>query len=565
MGRRLVLALLVIVCTLVTQLSLSGGVAWAGDPTVDPGLLAQVKADPTREYAVVVRASDASSPSERRAAKAAMAIQSAGGKLGYVLSIVGGASAKLTGYAIIALGYSSAVSWITPDYSLNAKWDPKTGATQVKSPGVITVGAPSVWSQLGATGKGVGVAVVDSGIAPHPDLAGRIVASVDFTGNDLSTALVAPADPGGHGTHVAGLVAGDGTASGGAYTGVAPGAKLIDVRVIGASGVTTLSTVLRGLQWILANRTTYNIRVANLSLGATAQTPYTRDPLATAVEILTFSGVTVVVSAGNAGPGDTTITTPGSDPFVITVGAIDDNATTTTSDDTLASFSSRGPTPFDGVTKPDLVAPGRKMVSLRSPGSTLDTSYPDRRVAGLDTVNPAYFKLSGTSMSAPVVSGVVALMLERNPGLTPLQVKQRLRTSATALSYGSPSTTGAGMVNALAAVTAADRPLSGNIYRVTDGFALDVKQYLMGQPLVFRDLSFNGGVDSRGVPWTSVTWDSIAWEVLTWQNIAWETFNWGAVTWQEIAWEEIAWETTCLSIGSLSSVSGSGSSWEVLP
>ena len=195
--------------------------------------------------------------------------------------------------------------------------------------------------------QAVGVAILDSGIAPHPDLAGRIVAAVDFT-SGAGGALVPPADPGGHGTHVAGIVAGDGTASGGAYAGVAPGANLIDVRVIGASGSTNVSTLIAGMQWVLAHRADYNIRVVNLSAGGPSTTSYRDDPLAAAAEVLVFAGITVVVSAGNEGPQARTITSPGSDPYVITVGGIDDNGTATTADDALASWSSRGVTPIDG-------------------------------------------------------------------------------------------------------------------------------------------------------------------------------------------------------------------------
>src|SRR5439155_7291548 len=211
---------------------------------------------------------------------------------------------------------------------------------------------------------------------------------------------------------------------------------LIDVRVIGASGSTNVSTVLRGLQWVLAHRSTYNIRVVNMSLGALTSVSYRQDPLATAVEVLTFANVTVVAAAGNAGPGGGTITTPGDDPYAITVGALDDNETITTDDDALPMWSSRGPTSADGIAKPDLVAPGRKMVSLRAPGSTLDLLYPERRIAGTDAGTPAYFRMSGTSMAAPVVTGIVALMLERNPSLTPAQVKHRLLESASPLPFG---------------------------------------------------------------------------------------------------------------------------------
>jgi serine protease AprX len=277
---------------------------------------------------------------------------------------------------------------------------------------------------------------------------------------------------------------------------------------------------------------------------------YVDDPLATAVEVLVFAGIAVVVSAGNNGPNPSTITSPGSDPYVITVGGIDDNGTATTADDALASWSSRGPTPIDGLAKPDLAAPGRKIVSLRSPGSTLDVELLGRLVAGLDPVAPAYFRLSGTSMAAPVVTGVVALMLERNPALTPGQVKDHLKSTATPVAYGSTYTTGSGLVSAVAAVAAAGQTQGAAADPVSAGFASLMYKFLYGQPLVWRDLAFNRGADSNGVRWSAVTWSNVAWDATTWANLRWESFNWSAVSWQEIAWEDIAWE---------------GITWEALP
>ena len=492
-------------------------------------------------FDVIVRAAGTTNK-DNRSLNAAKAVAKAKGRVGHGLSIIGGASATLSGASLIALSKDGDVGYITPDDVLNAKFDPTLGATQAVTPGIVEVGAPRVWGELGVTGRGVGVAIVDSGIANHADLAGRILASVDFTSGIPGEPLVAPADPGGHGTHVAGLVAGDGASSNGTFTGVAPGADLIDVRVIGATGATNVSTLLRGLQWVLANRTTYHIRVVNMSLGATSSISYHQDPLATAVEVLTFAGVTVIVSAGNNGPGDRTITAPGDDPYAITVGALDDNDTATTADDTLAVWSSRGPTLGDGLNKPDLVAPGRKMVSLRSAGSTLDLLFPERRVAGSDATDPAYFRMSGTSMAAPVVTGIVALMLERQPTLTPAQVRHRLLTTATPLAFGSTTTTGAGMANAYAAVRALDNRIDADA-NVSDGFAWDMRPYVQGQPLVWRDPTFNGGVDSSGRPWSSVTWDNIVWDDVTWQQLAWEAFQWNEIAWEDIAWEDIAWES----------------------
>lgn len=571
-------AVLVMAALFVTTASTAGEAK--SDPNrIDPALLALAKANPKQIFHVIVRAhshkkdkndrierdnrgsgngqqGNVQKREDREVGRAKKAIEHVAGQFGHSLSIVGGASATLSGAALLELARDSSIGFISADHVIRAAFDPTQGAAAVTSPGIVATGAPTVWTQYGVTGKGIGVAVIDSGVAPHADLTGRIVASVDFTGGAPGAPLVAPADPGGHGTHVAGLIAGDGSASGGAYTGVAPGASIIDVRVIGSTGSTNVSTVLRGMQWVVANRATYNIRVANMSLGATPTTSYKNDPLATGVEVLTFSGVTVVAAAGNSGPGGTTIATPGYDPFVITVGAIDDSGTTTLADDTLATWSSRGATKFDGLMKPDLVAPGRKMVSLRSPGSTLDQLFTERQVAGLDSASPAYFRMSGTSMATPVVAGIVALMLERNPTLRPGQVKRRVKATATPLAFGSVTTTGVGMVNALAAVGSADSGLEYGASRVTDGFATQMYAFLKGQAITWRDQNHNGGVDSNGIRWKDITWNTIAWNEITWEALSWEAFNWAGITWEGVTWAEITWETTSLSVDILGGSGG---------
>lgn len=531
---------LVAVIVTATQATPAGAKSHYADGKISPALFALAQSQPNDDFAVIIRSSPARG-NGHQAERAAAAAHRANGRAGRALSIVGSASAILKGSEILALASDSDVAYIATDDLVFASFDPVAGAALATSPGILEVGAPDAWGQLGVTGRGIGVAILDSGIAPHADLAGRIVASVDFTGGARGIPVPA-ADPGGHGTHVAGLVAGDGTASGGGYTGVAPGANLVDVRVISSTGSTTISTLIAGMQWVLAHRADYNIRVVNLSAGAPVTASYGDDPLAAAVEVLVFAGITVVVSAGNAGPTPSSITTPGSDPFVITVGAIDDNGTATLADDLLATWSSQGPTAIDGLAKPDLVAPGRKIVSLRSAGSTLDLQLPDRVVAGLDPLVPAYFRLSGTSMAAPIVTGVVALMLEGTPTLTPALVKQRLKSSAAPLAYGSPSTTGSGLVNAPAAVAALDQTVDAASVPVSAGFAGNVYTSLYGQPLVWRDPGFNGGVDSKGVRWSDITWSGISWDVITWENITWEAFNWSAVTWQDLTWESVTWE-----------------------
>jgi serine protease AprX len=525
-----------------------------GNAKISPELLALAESKPENDFAVIVRATS-SLGNGHRVERAAAAVRRAEGKVGRGLSIIGAASASLSGHDILKLANDPDVAYVSLDQVVTATFDPSDAAALASSPGIVEVGAPEAWRQLGVTGKGIGVAILDSGIAPHPDLAGRIVASVDFTSGGTGAALVPAADPGGHGTHVAGLVAGDGTASGGAYAGVAPGANLIDVRVIGASGWTNVSTLIAGMQWVLSHRAAYNIRVVNLSAGGPATTTYRDDPLAAAAEVLVFAGITVVVSAGNEGPHERTITSPGTDPYVITVGGIDDGGTATTVDDALAPWSSRGLTAIDGLAKPDVVAPGRKVVSLRSPGSTLDLELPDRLVAGLDPLVPAYFRLSGTSMAAPVVTGVVALVLERSPTLTPAQVKDRLKGTATLLAFGSPETTGSGMVSAIAAVAASDQTAGAAADPVSGGFASEMYPLIYGQPLAWHDLTFNGGVDSNGVLWTEVSWSNVVWDAVTWQNVNWGSFNWSAINWQDISWEDISWE----------GITWEDISWEVVP
>ena len=296
-----------------------------------------------------------------------------------------------------------------------------TAQTQGSAVYSHVVNADQLWSQ-GTTGRGVTVAVLDSGVAADPDLvqpANRILASVNFADQRLVS------DPGGHGTHVAGIVAGNGGRSDGQFVGVAPEANIVDVRVLSSTGSGRISSVVRGIEWVLAHQATYNIRVLNLSFGAPASTSYRTDPMSAAVEIAWRRGLVVVVAAGNGGPARGTVASPGIDPYAITVGATDDQGTISPRDDTLAPFSSWGSA--DSNAKPDLVAPGRRIVSLRVPGSALDRLFADRVVTA--STGATYIRMSGTSMATPVVSGAVALLLQRRPSLTPDQVKAILVAS----------------------------------------------------------------------------------------------------------------------------------------
>lgn len=268
------------------------------------------------------------------------------------------------------------------------------------------------------SGAGVTIAVVDSGIYPHPDLGARIVGWIDLVRGKRT-----PYDDNGHGTHVAGCAAGDGSMSGGRFRGMAPKALLVGVKVLDKLGTGPLSRLLAGIDWVIQNRRRYAIRILSISLGAQAVGDAADDPLAIAVERAWQAGLTVVTAAGNAGPEEGTISSPGIAPSVITVGAMDDRESGSRADDLLASFSSRGPT-AEGRVKPDLLAPGVGITSLRAPKSMIDKLQPESRVGEW------YATLSGTSMAAPIVAGLVALLLEKEPGLDPTGVKERLMETA---------------------------------------------------------------------------------------------------------------------------------------
>jgi subtilisin family serine protease len=330
----------------------------------------------------------------------------------------------------------------------------------------LTVGANTVRQLLGYTGAGVGIAVIDSGIANwHDDLTNtstklypygnqRVSKFVDFVnGRTL------PYDDNGHGTHVSGIIAGNGYDSFGQKSGIAPSASLISLKVLDANGTGTISNIIAALNWIAANAQTYNIRVVNMSVGATIRESYFTDPLTVAVKRVTDQGITVVAAAGNLGKNAAGqeqfggITAPGNAPWVLTVGASSTMGTPTRLDDTLGDYSSRGPTYIDFIAKPDLVAPGTGTISLAAPGSTFYTTKLQYLVTGQrPTANLPYLALTGTSMAAPVVSGTVALMLQANPSLTPNLIKAILQYTAQVYPGYKPLEQGAGFLNTLGAV-----------------------------------------------------------------------------------------------------------------
>ncbi|WP_138495781.1 S8 family peptidase [Paenibacillus pinistramenti] len=290
-----------------------------------------------------------------------------------------------------------------------------------------SIGAAAVRRKRGLDGRGIRIALLDTGIYPHPDLTrpvNRIAAFKDFVNGRTQ-----PYDDNGHGTHIAGDAAGNGWASRGKYRGPAPGAELVGVKVLDQFGEGRDSTIIKGIEWCIANRKRLGIRILSMSFGGPAAAAGCKgDPLCQAAEKAVRAGIFTVAAAGNSGPASGTIESPGVSPSALTVGAVDDRRTIRQAGDRVAWYSSRGPGP-GGIRKPDLCAPG-ETVSLRAPGSRLD-----RELAYL-RVGRSYFLLSGTSIAAPLAAGAAAQLLQRSPRLAPGQVKRLLMRHAFRLPDG---------------------------------------------------------------------------------------------------------------------------------
>ena len=283
------------------------------------------------------------------------------------------------------------------------------------------IGAINVREQYHFTGKGITIAVIDTGVFPHADLikpTNRIIAFKDFINEQEG-----PYDDNGHGTHCAGDAAGNGLRSEGLYTGPAPEASIIGLKVLDQDGGGNLSTIMEGIAWCIKHKEEYNIRIISLSLGAQSYESYRDDPLSIAAQEAWHNGITVCAAAGNSGPDPKTISTPALNPFIITVGSTADQNTVERSDDKIAEYSSRGPT-IDSLIKPDIYSPGTDIISLLSPGSALEKQIPEQ------IIDEDYIQLSGTSMATPICAGVIALMLEANPELSPNDVKSILQTTS---------------------------------------------------------------------------------------------------------------------------------------
>ena len=399
-----------------------------------------------------------------------------------------------------------------------------TGALQTTYP--FDVEAPAVWSGaaggIPATGNGITVAVVDTGIDKHHNDF-HMIHRVD--GSKQNNLAHVDGDNYGHGTHVASIVGS--RSADGKYIGIAPDAKVLGVDVADDNGVAVESDLLRGLDWVYQHEKDQKIRVVNLSVGVGIPESYATSPIDAAVERLWHDGLVIVAAAGNMGAAsDAVYYAPANDPFVITVGCLDDNGTPAPGDDTLCSISSRGRTE-DGFAKPDVVAPGRKIVGALAAGHeklqvALAQQYNDRV-----TPDGQHIRLSGTSMAAPVVSGIVALLLERFPSLTPDQVKSVLTSSAHTYSG---QTDNAGAIDALAALRAA---AAGTFSASNPGLA-----NLPG-------LNPSAGVGSvawDGARWTSAVWDGGHWDAAYWDAGHWDAGHWDGGHWDAGHWDGGHWD-----------------------
>ena len=394
----------------------------------------------------------------KRGADVSADVRKLGGRLGRKLGLVDGQVAELPNSALRKLADHSAVTGIHVDR-------PTSGEMNRVA---VAVGARAVQSEFGYSGAGVGVAVVDSGTTTwHDDLTyqglsstvrvkngQRVVAFADFVNGRTGQY-----DDNGHGTHVSGIIAGNGRNSLGARAGIAPEAHLVSLKVLDDRGRGVISNVIAALEWAVANKAVHNIRVLNLSVGAAVTESYRTDPLALAAKRAVDAGIVVVTAAGNLGKNAQGqlqyggITAPGNAPWVLTVGAYSHEGTVVRTDDVMANYSSRGPSAVDYEAKPDLVAPGTGVVSLSDPGSTLYFSKAAYLLKGVGfSLDKPYLSLTGTSMAAPVVSGTVALMVQANPSLTPNMVKAILQYTAQIYPSYDALTQGAGFVNARGAV-----------------------------------------------------------------------------------------------------------------
>ncbi|MQB00693.1 MAG: S8 family serine peptidase [Actinobacteria bacterium] len=483
---------------------------------------APAPSEPARSVVVV---------SEQGAEAAERAVREAGGEVRSRIDMIGSVVATLDPTEIERLDKAPGIS-VTPDYALTVEDADYSGAPA--STYADSVGATQMWDR-GTRGEGIGVALLDTGVAAHPDLTDRVVASADLTSEGTFS------DSYGHGTFLAGLIAGNGASSKGRFTGVAPDAHLMSVKVAGADGATTLGQVLYGLQLIDSSKDRYNIKVVTLALAGPAVSG--PDPLVLAVERLWADGLVVVAAAGNTGPESGSIASPAVDPYVMTVGSTDEQGTPAVADDTIPVWSARGPSVYSKA-KPDVVAPGKSLVSLRAPGSTADVENAQARIGH------GYFRGSGTSMSAAVAAGAAALLLQSRPGLTPDQVKGALMGTAGSVAETDRNATGAGAIDVAAASASDASAANQDLPPLPRGArALAPSDPVDGAKRTSFDwFSDPEGGEARwlarrwaGEEWSARRWAARRWAARRWAGADWSARRWAARRWAGEQWAADGW------------------------
>jgi serine protease AprX len=444
---------------------------------------------------------------------------------------------------------------VTPDASVTVQSTPESTGPHTPSDVFLQETGATRLASAGDTGQGVTVAVMDTGIDNLPDFAGRLIGGVDLTGGGN------PYQDGyGHGTFVAGLIAGDGASSGGQYSGEAPGAKLVSIKVAGANGMTDLATLILGLQWAVDHQSQYGIRILNLSLGFKSGLSTVINPLDQAVEAVWHAGIAVVVAAGNTGPFNGSILSPGDDPLVITVGALDDMATPSITDDEMNDFSAVGPTSPDGWVKPDLVTSGRSVVSLAAPGSTIYSDYPSARIGSANFVG------SGTSFSTAITSGAAALVLADNPGLTPNQLKARLLGTTSPGPVGNPFVDGHGALNAYAAATSGPMNLNQSTAGLLPTLAGTAVSLAPTGPADTWNVNLWSGLSRNQPPssspaWNGWAWNGGDWDGWVWAGRAWNDGGWAGAEWNGEAWTGRAWNDAAWAGSAWAGSAWAGATW----
>jgi serine protease AprX len=530
------LAILALVAALAAPVAATAGSGarsvQAARALVPASLMTEAEAHPNQVFSVIVQGSRgtkssavASSVSSSRSAKPGKAKG-----LTKSFTSLNGVSADLTGAQIVDLAKRPGILAITLDSKirLSAQFTNEQNWPQ-------SAGVSDFWTGNSLSGLNPpAIAVVDSGVQCRADfdgcLGGRVIKQVNMT----SLLPNSNSDGRGHGTFVAGIAAG----AANQHAGAAPVAPIVSIDVMDDNGMAMTSDVIAAADWILANKSRYNIRVANFSLQSVVAGSFMYDPLDKAVEKLWFNGVVVVAAAGNFGENGLATTmayAPGNDPFVITVGAADTNNTAWTStDDTAAPWSAFGYT-LDGFAKPDLGAPGRYLVGPVPSLSTMALEHPERITA------PGYMWMSGTSFSAPVVSGAAALVLAKNPNWSPDKVKGALMLTARPTAAG--LALGVGEVNAKGAFDATNPPNPNaglNAYVGPDGTGGTVFDSASWANAATANASWNQA-SWNSASWANASWNAASWAQASWAQASWASASWNAASWAQASWAAASW------------------------